>query len=91
MSYIYTKNFYFENSNGRLYRVQVNVKTGAGNAYLVDDDDTPTIGQTAVELTVQAAEVAALKNRDVSYLCHAAIFNEVAAEGQALDTVLNAA
>lgn len=77
--------FLFENSNGAMYKVTINVDTGDGYAYRVDDDDTPITDLTKVTVTVDSGSVAALPGYHPSRLCHAAIFNTSNALNSVLD------
>lgn len=90
---IKVRQFNFQNSNGRVYTVQVNTRDWTGFAEVTTSGQgleslaTPQINTTRVALTVDAGARAAFPDRLDSFLAHAAIWNT----GQTLNAVLNAA
>jgi hypothetical protein len=91
---IYNVTFEFENSNGRLYSVTMNKKTGVGYGIPLAQGgiakgraDNSLLGKTRVALAVDASFLAALPNRSTPYLMCAPIYNTA----KTLNTVLNGA
>jgi len=82
------RQFVFENSNGRCYRVTLFADgTGRGRLLGKTKESTPEYANTDVALTVDAGSLATFFTWKVSRLSSSAVFNT----SQALNAVLNAA
>lgn len=83
--------FLFQNSNGKTYKVRLNLDAGTGEGVLLTTaagnlrSDPSFVAGTA--LTVDGDELVAAQGKHPTYFAHMAIFNT----DQSLNTLLNAA
>lgn len=91
MTTINILSFLFQNSNGKTYRVRLNLDTGVGDGVLLTTSagnlrsDPNFVSGTA--LTIDGGSLAAAQGKHPSYFAHMAIFNTTTA----LNAILNAA